>query len=306
MANQYLGLSFNQVNVFLVAARFENFTKAAEALNMAQSAVSRSISTMEETLGIILFVRHQRRIHLTNAGKFLYSEFDALSKEMGNVMDKAYQIQNNQFNNLSVSSWNILANNQILMPIVHEFQRKHPNVNVTVEIMDPFIEMDQLIQGGYDVGIVAAAWASYLKKNGVICKVIYEDIPHIMLSERHPLYFVEEDNIEALLQSPIVAISDPKRLYINWLHNTLNTLQLPHGDITYVTNTDTVAAMIENGTHIFLGNRHAHFHSANKIRSVPMTALPPVSGIALAYREDNENPFISKFIDQIRTSGWPE
>ena len=53
---------------FEVAARRLSFTRAAQELNLTQSAISRQISALEAQLGVRLFVRERQRVRLTQAG----------------------------------------------------------------------------------------------------------------------------------------------------------------------------------------------------------------------------------------------
>lgn len=56
---------------FEAAARTLSFTKAADALHLTQSAVSRQIAQLEESLGVLLFERRHRAIVLTEPGRIL-------------------------------------------------------------------------------------------------------------------------------------------------------------------------------------------------------------------------------------------
>ncbi|MCP4185431.1 MAG: LysR family transcriptional regulator [Hyphomicrobiales bacterium] len=60
------------LTTFEAAARYENFTTAAQTLNMEQPSVSRYISILEDFVGVSLFVRNGSRIQLTPQGKKLY------------------------------------------------------------------------------------------------------------------------------------------------------------------------------------------------------------------------------------------
>ncbi|MCW2487914.1 LysR family transcriptional regulator [Candidatus Symbiopectobacterium sp. NZEC127] len=56
---------------FEAAARFENFTRAAEALHLTHGAISRAVRMLEDDLGVALFERRSRRVFLTQAGRTL-------------------------------------------------------------------------------------------------------------------------------------------------------------------------------------------------------------------------------------------
>ncbi len=61
-------LPLNALHAFVVAARHLSFSKAAEELHVTPAAVSQQIRTLEESLGVQLFHRLNRRLALTDAG----------------------------------------------------------------------------------------------------------------------------------------------------------------------------------------------------------------------------------------------
>src|SRR3546814_17429370 len=61
--------SISSLRAFEASARHMSFTKAAAELHLTQSAVSRQIALMEETLGLLLFQRVRQRLVLTDAGE---------------------------------------------------------------------------------------------------------------------------------------------------------------------------------------------------------------------------------------------
>ena len=61
-------LSSRQLEAFVVVARTLNFTRAAERLNLTQSALSQRIRKLEEELGAALFVRAPGAVRLTDTG----------------------------------------------------------------------------------------------------------------------------------------------------------------------------------------------------------------------------------------------
>jgi DNA-binding transcriptional LysR family regulator len=62
-------MALEQLRIFVAVAEREHMTRAAEALNLTQSAVSAAILTLENVYSTALFYRVGRRIELTEAGR---------------------------------------------------------------------------------------------------------------------------------------------------------------------------------------------------------------------------------------------
>ena len=62
-------MTLNQLNYFYQAAMLQHFNQAAEKLNISQPSLSRSITALEDELGITLFEKSGRNVVLTKAGK---------------------------------------------------------------------------------------------------------------------------------------------------------------------------------------------------------------------------------------------
>ena len=73
------------LRAFEVAARFGSFTQAAESLCITQSAVSRHVKTLEESLGCQLFERRGSRLALTDTGRVLAQELKAGFRTLENA-----------------------------------------------------------------------------------------------------------------------------------------------------------------------------------------------------------------------------
>ena len=65
-------MDWDKLRVFHAVAEAGSFTHAGETLNLSQSAVSRQISGLEESLNVFLFHRHARGLILTEQGDLLF------------------------------------------------------------------------------------------------------------------------------------------------------------------------------------------------------------------------------------------
>ena len=85
--------SLRAVKAFVAAAKYESFTRAAEALCVSQAAISRQIRELEGYLGAQLFSRVGRAVALTPAGELF---FDAAQLSFVNIAQAAERIRSNQ------------------------------------------------------------------------------------------------------------------------------------------------------------------------------------------------------------------
>src|SRR5262245_36484032 len=76
-------MTLEQLRIFEAVAQREHVTRAAEALNLTQSAVSAAIAALEERHAVALFSRVGRRIELTDAGRLFLDEARAVLARAG-------------------------------------------------------------------------------------------------------------------------------------------------------------------------------------------------------------------------------
>lgn len=81
-------MELRQIKYFIEVAKREHVTDAANALHVAQSAVSRQIANLEAELGVDLFIREGRAVRLTRIGKIFLEHMERAM----NVIDDAKQI----------------------------------------------------------------------------------------------------------------------------------------------------------------------------------------------------------------------
>ncbi|MEM8650488.1 MAG: LysR family transcriptional regulator [Pseudomonadota bacterium] len=89
ISQTYRKLSHNLIGLcaFDLVAQHSNFTGAAEALGISQSAISQRIKTLELELGVTLFKREHRGVTLTNEGMRLLNVVRPAMKQMGSSIN---------------------------------------------------------------------------------------------------------------------------------------------------------------------------------------------------------------------------
>lgn len=80
-----ISLDYRYLKAFMITSRHLNFSKAAQELNIAQSAVSRQIKLLEESVGDQLIIRSSKKVLLTEKGQ-------ALLDELGRFEDRIQEV----------------------------------------------------------------------------------------------------------------------------------------------------------------------------------------------------------------------
>lgn len=119
----------NPLHVFEVAARLGSFSRAAEELNVTQSAVSRQVATLEGALGVRLFERDRRGALLTQVGKAYWTEIAPAFATISNATSKLIEIRKVEPLHLQVyttfaAKW--------LVHRLPEFQARYGGINVRI------------------------------------------------------------------------------------------------------------------------------------------------------------------------------
>jgi len=113
--------------VFDVAARTQNFVKAAELLNVTHGAVSRQVRLLEESLGVALFERRNRAVFLTAAGRSLQMTTASIFEQLEGVI---YRLRQQEHENVLVLSCEPTIAMKWLIPRLPGFQQAHPDIQL--------------------------------------------------------------------------------------------------------------------------------------------------------------------------------
>ena len=120
-------VSLPALRAFDAAARLGSFKAAAAELSISPTAVSHHISNLEQRLCVTLFERAARRVALTEVGR----ELSVATCQGFQTIETA--IENIVFNNkhIRVSTTSSFAG-LVLIPSLHAFYRKHPDVQINI------------------------------------------------------------------------------------------------------------------------------------------------------------------------------
>ncbi|MCG7568291.1 transcriptional regulator GcvA [Pseudoalteromonas sp. CnMc7-15] len=137
----------NSLKAFEAAARHLSFTKAAEELYVTQAAVSHQIKTLEEHLGLKLFLRKNRSLLLTEEGQGYFLDIKEIFAQLVDATEKL--LARGAKGSLTVSLTPSFAI-QWLVPRLSLFNELHPEIDVRIKAQD---QDDNSLQDDVDIAI---------------------------------------------------------------------------------------------------------------------------------------------------------
>lgn len=132
---------------FEAAARTLSFTKAAEELNLTQSAISRQIRALEDSLGLPLFERHTRALSLTSEGRRLQRTAEEVLNLLQETTDRIRA--DRRIKHLTVTTTAGFAT-LWLIPRLKRFTALHPDVDVRISANYNMVSLER---GDADVAV---------------------------------------------------------------------------------------------------------------------------------------------------------
>ncbi len=167
---------------FVAVVETGSFTKAAARFSVPPSSLSRRIADLENSLGANLLKRSTRVVNLTEIGREYYNQVSKTITELENSDEVVRSYQATPMGQLRISSM-VGFGEQILLPLLDEFNELYPNIILDVHLSDQLStlgrdDVDVAIRGGYvpNERVIAqrlmgnqfltAASASYLARMG--------------------------------------------------------------------------------------------------------------------------------------------
>jgi LysR family glycine cleavage system transcriptional activator len=177
--------SLPSIRAFEAAARLGGFARAADELDTTAASVSYHVRRLEEQLGVRLFLRHARRVELTDAGRMVAREATAAFEALRASFIRATDIDAARLTLTTLPS----LGTSWLTPRLGAFRARHPEIVVELELSP---EPQDLAGDRFDAAI----------RNG------YGDWPGLRAVELFPSVFMPLC-APALLDAARIALADP-------------------------------------------------------------------------------------------------
>ena len=184
-----------------VARRGLNVAAAAEALYTSQPGISKQIKSLEDELGIEVFVRHGKRIvSVTEPGKAILAIAERILAETQNLKRAGEEFADRKLGTLTIATTHTQARYALPRPVA-QFKRRYPKVQLVIHQGNPTQICEMVLGGEADFAIATEAIALYPHLVSLPC---YRWNRCVVVPPKHPLLKESPLTLEALAAHPIV------------------------------------------------------------------------------------------------------
>lgn len=146
-------MELRHLKYFLAVAEELNFTKAAEKLFISQPPLSRQIIELEEEVQARLFNRNNKKVELTEAGKYFEKEVKELFQNLERITVKTKKIAENVSGEFTIAYISSIYSS-VISELIKHLKEQFPYVNFKLFEISTTKQISALEQGKIDLGII--------------------------------------------------------------------------------------------------------------------------------------------------------
>jgi LysR family nitrogen assimilation transcriptional regulator len=260
-------MDLRQLKYFVQIAEIGSFSKAAEVLRIAQPSLSQQIRSLEDELGVPLFVRHARGVTSTEHGQQLYDRARRILQEIDDAKDNVRSLTSEPSGRVSVGL-PTSACRGLSLPLSRAITERLPKVSLhIVEAMTGYL--DELIQAGrLDVALLYdhrafehVAWTEMMR----------EDLM-LFVAANSPIAKRRSIPFRKLFDFPVVLPGRP-----NVLRIVIEQLAARHDIALKVRDCDSLPAIAKLVCEARFAAIMPHFAFVDEIARGEMVAIPIVN-----------------------------
>lgn len=272
----------NLLRSFLAVARHRNMTRAAGELFLSQPAISRQIRQLEDQVGVLLFDRMGKSLHLTEAGSRLAAEAGELLGRLERIAEVLRGYQKAGKGRLRIGA-STTPGHYLLPAILGRFHRAHPGVEIQYAVKNSLGIEVSIVHNELDLGVVGG----HLAREDLLMEHIAQDDIVCFCGPNHRLAKLRRVSVPTLCRETWVIRekgSATRELFERWFHAAGGKL-----DKTIELNSpEGIKAMVMEGIGVSFLSIHAIRDECRRkqLRLLPVTGLRLTRPIFLVMHPD--------------------
>lgn len=289
-------IELRHLRYFTAVAEELHFRRAAERLNIAQPALSRTINQLEEDLGVRLFTRSNRQVSLTEEGKVFLAECKNVQDSFEQAINAARRASQGEIGKLRIG-YTDFPMNGVLPTIIDRFRQQYPDIEIEL-VYSP---SDEQIKSLFEQKLDFAFLTGNIYNPKISALTVQKDKFVAVLHAQHPLCAKPELNLTDLTDEPLIVGS---RKYWVYFRRHLDALCLERGFkpkiVQEAHNSEGIFGFIaaKIGITILLESAQNYIRRGLVIR--PLADVDTCVEIQAAWLTDQVTPVQEKMVDLLQ------
>ena len=236
-----------QLAYFVAAAKYRNFSRAADQFYLSQPAISHQIKMLERELNTELFRRNAKKVTLTESGT-IFLEYAKTILEC--VEQAKRKLAMAQQQDIVLRICHLAAATHIFLPdIVNEFHIQHPNIKIRLIRQDAYTLSESV--ANRDADIYFSMMSDLMKYPFLQIEKIQNDTLCLVTRKDHPALQKKPLDFKQLSEEPFLVFYPNHARYLNKQIAALCTRLKFHPKVTEPYNLyENLLQAIESGTGI--------------------------------------------------------
>lgn len=296
-----MDMELRRLRYFVAVAEHENFHRAAAAVHVAQSALSKHVRELSEMVGGPLFERTPRGVRMTFLGHLLYGEAKYLLDRLDGVYARAGKAVAGEIGRIAIGVNELGARHRVLARAVRLCRERHPGIELDFVWMNSPEQIEGLRSGKLDAGLLIERPQEALEFRHLR---VAADPFVIALPADHPLASKDELEAQDLADQPFVGVKfSLYRLAQTRLITRCEAISLRPRMVQEVVTEQMQMTFIREGMGFGFVNRSVSQALLEGIRLLPLKGLDAALNIDLVWTRDNRSaalPLFVSILDEVR------
>lgn len=296
-------MDLKKLKFFLVLAEELHYGKAAARLHMTQPPLSQAIRSLEEDLGVELFIRTKRSVVLSPTGKQWLCHVQKLMDDVSKLKLLAQQLERGEHGQLLISFIST-AEYSILPQLLRHFKELYPYVEVVLKDATSDFQLEAILNGDIDIGCLflprEAHTHTALAHRPLIEETIVAAVPEKWIENgRIPL---QDDHVilKKIIHEPLVLFA---RRYGSIFHDLVTSYYIKNGRppniLQEAIQMQTIISLVSAEMGIALVPHCISSLKRDGVRYLPLYNSPKIV-TSIVWRRDNASASLKNFIQILK------
>ncbi|GAA2110517.1 LysR family transcriptional regulator [Actinomadura alba] len=295
-------MNLQQLRYAVALADELHFGRAARRAGVQQPPFSQQIRRLENELGVTLFERTTRHVRLTPAGEAFVIEARRALTHLEAAAQAAGRVGRGETGRLMIGFVGS-AVNQALPPVLRRYRSRYPGVDLELRELTTAQQVEELIQGRLDIGVLRAPIAGP-RQTALTTITVARERFVVALPIRHPLSAREHVPLPALAADAFVL---PPRSLGPGFHDQITRMARAAGFelrvVQEAVQMQTIVGLVAAGIGVSIVPESVGRLHRDDVVFRPLTPLTRAVTLDLAWRRDDASPLVRNFREMFAPAG---